>query len=114
MSIFFENVGLFAALVLLLYIAKKISDSFYLERAGGCPEDDRVYKAAAKFALGAPFDEIRDILANCIDFDEEDVEEILSRSSSHRADEDGGYGAFIEAVNGILGKEVYGGLRHVR
>lgn len=110
-EVFFMNnilakFGFTTIVLLLFYIIKKISDYFYLKKAN-YQEDDKVYKAAREFSQGAPFNDIRDTLENCLDFDEEDTEEILSQSFPHRSDEDGGYNAFIKAVNKVLGEDVY-------
>jgi hypothetical protein len=106
MNSFLAKIGLITIVLLLLYIIKKISDYFYFKK-DNYQENDKVYKAAREFAQGAPFDDISGLLANCIDFDEEDTEEVLSRSFPHRTDEDGGYNAFIKAVNKVLGGDVY-------
>ncbi len=101
-----ESIGLISISLLLLYIFKKIFEC--LSERTDYQADGRVYKAAGEFARGASSDDIRSVLANCIDFDERDAEEILSRALPHRADGDGGYGAFLKAVNEALGEDVYG------
>jgi hypothetical protein len=107
---FLESVGLVSISLLLLYLIKKSSDHFYLKKAD-YQADGRVYKAAGEFVRGASSGDIRGLLANCIDFDEKDIEEILSRAFSHRSDADGGYGAFLKAVDEVLGEDVYGETR---
>lgn len=104
-----QNIGLISICLLLLYILKKIFDC--LSERTDCQADGRVYKAAGEFARGASSEDIASILDNCIDLDEKDAEEILSRALSHRGDVDGGYGAFLKAVNEALGEDVYGGPR---
>ncbi|MDY8047481.1 hypothetical protein [Paenibacillus polymyxa] len=64
-------------------------------------------KAAQKFALGTPVDEIREILTNSYELDENQVEETMLLALPHRNDTDGRYLAFIKAVNRVLGQEVY-------
>lgn len=109
---FLESMGLAAISLLALYLIKRISE--YLDwKKTGYQQDDRVYKAAGEFAHGASPGDIRRILINCINFDEEDIEEILSRTLPHRIDKDGGYLAFIKAVNKVLGQEVYSESHHI-
>ncbi|MFA6308888.1 MAG: hypothetical protein WC677_03985 [Clostridia bacterium] len=101
-----ENIGIFAIFFLILFIFKKISE-YYCFKHSIYYEDDKVYKAAKEFASEASLEDVKNILADCIDFDEEDVEEILSQESSYRKDKDGGYITFLKCVNNILGKKVY-------
>lgn len=107
-----SKIGLIAIVLVIIYIIKKIYDYYYKKAILKSKDDlyesnNKVYKAARAFAQGATFDEIRNTLNNCIEFDEDDIEEILSLSFPHRTDEDGGYGAFIKAVNHVTGKDVY-------
>jgi hypothetical protein len=112
MNSFFANTGLIAVSLLILYIIKKLSDHFYLKKAS-YPADHKIYEAAQEFAEGASYADVRTILASCVDLDEEDTEEILLQSAPHRTDHDGGYGAFIKAVNMVLGEDVYSELYHI-
>ncbi|MDQ0195285.1 hypothetical protein [Paenibacillus wynnii] len=101
-----RNVGLISIMLVLLYAIKKIYDNTYLQRAG-LYEDDNVYKAAEEFAQGAPSNDVRGILSNCYDIDDKGMEKILSLALPHRTQKDGGYSAFIKAVNKVLGEDVY-------
>lgn len=101
-----ENAGIMAISFLAIYACKKILEHYDLKRTKFC-EDKKVYKAADEFVHGAPSDNVKVLLASCLDFDEEDVEKILSRSIPHRTDKDGGYRVFIKAVNEVLGEDVY-------
>lgn len=104
MNAFLENAGLIAFSLLVLYILKLI---FNWRDNKTYVSEDKVFKAAKAFEQEKSFDEIRDILKNCIDLNEEDIEEILTLAFPHRSDEDGGYSAFLEAVNSVLGEDVY-------
>lgn len=106
MNGFLANLGLFAIFFVIVYAYKKIEDYYYLKRLG-LHENERVYLAAEELAHGAPSDEVNLILADCFEFDEEDRGEILSRAIPHRADPDGGYQAFIRAVNKVEGESLY-------
>ena len=106
MNSFLENFGLFAIFFLIVYGYKKIQDYYYLKRLD-LHENERVYLAADEFARGAPPDKIKVILENCFEFDKEDVEKILSRAISHRADKDGGCRVFIRSVNKVAGDDIY-------
>ncbi|MCL6604968.1 MAG: hypothetical protein K6T94_19055 [Paenibacillus sp.] len=101
-----RNVGLISIMLVLMYTIKKIYDNIYLQRAG-LYEDDNVYKAAKEFAQGAPLEDVRGILTNCIDFDDKGMEKIMSLAHPYRTQKDGGYQAFIKAVNNVLGEDVY-------
>ncbi|KAA9007563.1 hypothetical protein F4V43_03480 [Paenibacillus spiritus] len=70
-------------------------------------EDMQVYRAAARFAEGASRAEMAALLNGSYQFDRLRIEETLRRALPGRADADGGYGAFIRAVNRTLGEEVY-------
>ena len=106
MDSFLENVGLVAISFLVIYIEKKISEYYYFKQLSFY-ESDKIYKAADEFIHGASFDDVKAILEKCLDFDEEDIEKILSQSIPHRTDKDGGYRAFIKTVNKVLGEDVY-------
>lgn len=106
MNGFLVDLGLFAIFFVIVYAYKRIEDYYYLKRLG-LHENERVYLAAEEFAHGVPSDEVNLILADCFEFDEEDREEILSRAIPHRADSDGGYRAFIRAVNKAEGEALY-------
>jgi hypothetical protein len=71
-------------------------------------QDEKVYRAARAFAMQSSEETIKDILLDSIDFDEDRVEEIMSMIKFQRDNIDGGYAAFIKAVNQVLGNQVYG------
>jgi hypothetical protein len=91
------KVGLIAIAILIIYIVKKIDD-YNFDKKTGTELSEKVYAAAKAFAEGSPAAEIRGILINSIDFAEEDIEEVLSISSHHKNDADGGYQAFLNAA----------------
>jgi hypothetical protein len=93
--------GLIAVAILIIYIVKKIDD-YNFDKKTGTELSEKVYAAAKAFAEGSPAAEIRGILINCIDFAEEDIEEVLSMSSQHKNDVDGGYQAFLNAATQTL------------
>jgi hypothetical protein len=95
------KVGLIAIAILIIYIVKKIDD-YNFNKKTGTELSEKVYAAAKAFAEGSPASEIRGILINCIDFTEEDIEEVLSVSSLHKNDVDGGYQAFLNAATQTL------------
>ena len=107
MDSFLENAGLMAISFLIIYIAKKISEHYYFKQSS-LYESDKIYKAADEFIQGASFNDVKAILEKCLDFDEEDIEKILSQSIPHRTDKDGGYRAFMKTVNKVFGEDVYG------
>lgn len=99
----------FILLILFLVIAAAYQNflDFHEDRQWSFSEDERVYLAAEKFAGGASFDDVRRLLEDCYDIDEENAEEILKWASSHRKDRDGGYRFFLRSVNRSLGENVY-------
>ncbi|HEY5584854.1 MAG TPA: hypothetical protein VIK78_10235 [Ruminiclostridium sp.] len=110
---FFAEAGIFLITFFIIFIIKKINDYSYNKRSDGFGEnsiyilDKKVFKAAREFAKGASNEEIEKSLLKCIDFDEEDADEILSMAEKHKSDIDGGYSSFLKDVNKILGEEVY-------
>lgn len=70
-------------------------------------EDNKVYTIARAFAEGASVMDVRESLLKCIDFDEEDANEILFLVQDYNIDKDGRYSAFIKAVNKVLREDVY-------
>lgn len=106
MNNFLEDVGLIAIFFSIVYVYLKILDYYELKRLE-VHEDKKVYIAADKFVHGAPYDEVKDILASCFDFDEQDAETIWLLSITHITDKDGGYRAFIRSVNEVVGKSIY-------
>lgn len=106
MDLLLRNIGLAAVLTALLVLVKRKYDRLYLEQEVSY-EDYTVYKAAADFARGASAEEVRERLAACYLFDAKGIEEVLEQARQHREEQDGGYQAFIQAVNKVLGKEIY-------
>lgn len=103
------TVGLILILLAVLYSAKKIYEYFDMRKVTrkDCYENYDIYKAAQEFALGSPADKIKEILTNSYELDDKQIEETMFLSLPHRNDTDGGYRAFIKAVNQVLGQEVY-------
>lgn len=94
-------VGLSAIAVLIIILVKKIDD-YYDDQNTGTEISDKIFQAARAFAEGKAEGEIRSILLNCIDFYEEDVDEVLYASKQYRNDRDGGYEGFLKAARKIL------------
>ena len=103
---FWANFGFFAALCIVILGYQKFLD---------CPEanrpcyrtDARIYEAAEAFLLGETPRKVAAILQSCPDIGELQADSIVKTAMSHRAEEDGGYRAFIRAVNREIGEEVY-------
>jgi hypothetical protein len=93
--------GLTAVALLTVYILK-IIDNYYYEKEIGTELSEKVYRSARAFAHGGSDDEIRGTLINSLDFNEEEIEEVLAASNPHRNDNDGGYQAFLEAAEKVL------------
>ncbi len=112
MNSFLVKVGLIALFILLLLLIKVIDDYLYFRKLRLLGEDtthadqEKFYKAADLFAKDGSLDEIKDLLLHFIDFEDEDVEEILVLSFPHKKDKDGGYSAFIKAVNKVSGHKL--------
>lgn len=106
MHSFLENFGLLAIFFAVVYGYKKILEYYELKRIG-LHENKKVYRAADEFVRGASADDVKAILEDCFEFEEGDVERILSRAAPHRTDKDGGYRAFIRSVNKVVGDELY-------
>lgn len=108
---FLEGTGLLAIFFAVVYGYKKILEYYELKRMG-LHENKKVYQAANEFARGAEIGNVKAILDSCFEFEERDVEKILSRAIPHRVDRDGGYRAFIRFVNKVVGDELYDERRH--
>lgn len=67
----------------------------------------KVYQAARAFAQGEPIDEIKELLLNCFDFDEDDAEKVVHSAINYTNEIDGGYSAFINIVGIVLGTKAY-------
>jgi len=101
MNSILANIGLLAIAIFIIY-GIKIIDGYFDDKKTGTNLSDKVYQAAKAFSQGESADDIRNILINCIDFDGEDIEEVIALAFPHRTDNDGGYNAFLEAVNKVL------------
>ncbi|WP_189028869.1 hypothetical protein [Paenibacillus albidus] len=103
------GVGLLSLSLLVLYSVKKVYD--YRDMREMDPtvyyEDYGIYKAAKVFAEGVPVNVIEEMLSKSYELDVMQIEQILSLALPYRNDSDGGYDAFIQAVNQVLGEEVY-------
>ncbi|KWX80343.1 hypothetical protein [Paenibacillus jilunlii] len=104
-----RNTGLISILLVVLYSIKKIYDVADMRKAGmqGCYENKDIYKAALKFAQGAPEAEIREILSSSYELDDRQVGQTMQLALASRQDGDGGYAAFLKAVNQVLGEDRY-------
>lgn len=90
------------AVAILIIILIKIIDDYFDDRKAGTEISEKIYNAAEEFSNGTLDDEVKTILLNCIDLDEDDIDEILELSTPQRNDEDGGYNAFIKVVRKVL------------
>jgi hypothetical protein len=106
MEVLLRNIGLVTVITALLVLIKRKYNRIYLEQEG-CYEDYAVYKAADRFAGGASVEEVKNMLAACFEFDAGGTEAVLAEALPHRHEQDGGYRAFIHAVNKVLGDEIY-------
>jgi len=101
--------GMISLVAAVLYCLKKFydyRDLRMMDTTGYC-EDCDIYKAARAFAKGAPVDVIKERLSRSYEFDSMRVEQTLALALPHRNDSDGGYQAFLKAVNQVIGEEVY-------
>ena len=95
--------GVIAIAVFIILIIK-IIDNYVDDKKIGTELSDKVYQAAKAFSQGKSEDEVRNLMMGCIDFDEEDIEEVLSQAASHRSEEDGGRCAFIEEAKKVISR----------
>ncbi|MCE3202749.1 hypothetical protein [Paenibacillus sonchi] len=104
-----RNTGLISILLVVLYSIKKLYDVADMRKAEmqGCYENKDIYKAARKFAQGAPEDEVREILSGSYELDGRQIEQTMLLALASRQDRDGGYAAFLKAVNQVLGEDRY-------
>ncbi|MNC15122.1 hypothetical protein D3C76_196510 [compost metagenome] len=104
-----RNTGLISILLAVLYSIKRIYDVADMRKVQmqGSYENKDIYKAARKFADGAPEDEIRGILSGSYELDDRQIEQTMLLALASRQDRDGGYEALIQAVNQVLGVERY-------
>lgn len=98
MDSFFTNVGMLAIAFLIVYIYKKAIE-WYDIGYSAFYEDERVYKAADAFIHGASPDDIKDVVKDCCEFNETDMEKILSASIPHKTDKDGDYSILVSLEN---------------
>ncbi|ADO56573.1 hypothetical protein [Paenibacillus polymyxa] len=101
--------GLILLVLAVLFSVKKIYDFIDMQKViqRDTYENYDIYRAAQKFAFGTPVDEIREILTNSYELDDKQIEETMLLALPHRTDTDGGYLAFIKAVNRVLGQDIY-------
>lgn len=104
--------GIMCIVWVVFYAARKITFRLELIRSsqesGALQyEDSEIYKAAQAFASGRPADEVKQRLSGSYQLNSGDAERIIAAALPNRADPDGGYGAFLQAVNDVLGGEVY-------
>lgn len=102
------------AIFLVIGIVYKRYLEFNDDKSRMLRKDNNVYKAAERFAAGASLNEVKNILINCFDLSEENAEDILTRSSPHKTDKDGGYRFFIRSVNKEVGENVYEEKYHIQ
>ncbi|MCL6457640.1 MAG: hypothetical protein K6T85_06505 [Gorillibacterium sp.] len=108
------GVGLISLVLVVLYSVKKIYDyrDLRMMETTGYYEDYDIYKAAQTFAQGASVDVIEEMLSKSYEFDPKRIEQTLTLALPERNNSDGGYSAFIQAVNQVLGEEVYNKYYH--
>lgn len=108
MELWLRNIGLVSVLTVVLVMIQKAYRRLELLRVQDCSyENSGVYAAAAKFAGGAAAGEVRAQLAASFEFNRQEIERIVDWALPHRMEPDGGYGAFLQGVNRVLGQEVY-------
>ena len=106
MDVWVRNIGWVTMLTALLVLIKRHYDRICLLQE--CTyENSGVYAAAYQFACGASAREVSELLVVSFEFDRQETEVILAWALPHRMEADGGYGAFIGAVNRVLGEEIY-------
>lgn len=106
MDVWMRNIGWVTVLTALLVLIKRHYDRIDLLQE--CTyENSGVYAAAYQFACGASAREVSELLVTSFEFDRQETEVILAWALPHRMETDGGYGAFIGAVNRVLGEEIY-------
>lgn len=67
--------------------------------------DQKVYKAAKLFSDGDFFNEVEELLLACLSAAQ--VKKVLKKVENKTQDDDSGYSAFLNAVNNVLGEDVY-------
>ena len=67
--------------------------------------DQKIYKAAKLFSDGDFFNEVGELLLACLSAAQ--VKKVLKEVENKTQDDDYGYSAFLNAVNNVLGEDVY-------
>lgn len=67
--------------------------------------DQKIYKAAKLFSDGDFFNEVEELLLACLSAAQ--VKKVLKEVENKTQDDDYGYSAFLNAVNNVLGEDVY-------
>lgn len=91
----------------VIYLIKKIDDNYFKRDFNIKKQNNKIYKAAYLFSQGAGESEIKNVLLNSLDFDEDDIDDILKLSMPYRTDKDGGYKSFIGSVKKVMGKSIF-------
>lgn len=104
MEHFFVVLGFCSIAFWFLYILKVYSDNKAADSA--FIEDIKVYEAARLFIKGDS-KKVKELLLKCIDFDEEEANEIISMAEKDKTKKSDGHVEFLSAVNKVLGKNIY-------
>lgn len=112
MQVFLRVAAMLCAVAVVLYVTKKMTAHYEMIKLSkllmlGYYEDPVIYKAAHAFAAGESAENIRQIMSSSYEFDINRIDRTFTLALPHRTDGDGGYVAFIRAVNQVLGEEVY-------
>lgn len=108
MELWLRNIGWVSVLTVLLVMIKQRYRRLELLSVRDCDYvNSGVYAAAAKFAGGAPAGEVQELLAASFEFSPQEIERIIDWALPHRVEPDGGYGAFLQGINRVLGMEIY-------
>lgn len=111
MDYYLKSIGFLAICFAIVFIYHKILEYYDLKRLGFF-ENEKVYQAADAFAHRASSEEVKTLLESCNDFDVQNADKTLTWAIPHRTDKDGGYQAFIKAVNKVLGDDIYNERHH--
>ena len=101
MNSILANIGILAIAFVIVYSYGKLLDYYDLKRPSELLSDN-IYLAAKKFAEGASPEEVKTILTECDEIEEEAANKIIEQSFPHRKNKDGGYRAFIKSVHLVL------------
>jgi hypothetical protein len=111
MENFFATIGIMAIVVFILYLLKKINYVSYQKKQRLILDtehnktNDCVYEAAEAYAHNGTKEVVKQILLNCISFDEEMAEDIITSAKANEKEE--AFNSFIESVNRELGREAF-------